>query len=206
MKIRTDFVTNSSSSSFVVIHVDSHPLKTFMDENNIAPNFFEMLVEQIEEPYACSPDIFNTRHNAAEALLYFIDFACMVENDEWDVEEINHFPSKFCDIGTVPAEKVELLYHFIYNHEGEINGDPMLIANLLAIEIATDGGGEGSYYELRAEQGKQMVAILDLWEDVMSPLYDNDEDEAADKMIDEIACGEANLWEVAQQKDTIKEL
>lgn len=207
MKIRNGFVTNSSSSSFIVIDISSSPIKKFFKENHIPSNFFNMLAEQIEEAYGCSPEMFKHEyHNLTETILYCIDFACALEDEDCDFDDIKHFPEQFCDIGNVPAEKVEQLYNFIHEYSNEINNDALLNATIMATEIATDGGGEGSYYEVRAKNGKQTAAMLDLWDDVMSPLYDNDEDEEADEMIESIFCGEADLWEMAEGLNRIKEL
>lgn len=205
MKIRTDFVTNSSSSSFVVINVQSSPLRQFFKDNDIPENFLEILASEIEEPFSWSPDAFQGEyHNLTEALLYFIDFACVIASEDWECEVIKHFPERFYDIGNVSAEKVEMIYNFIHEHSEEINKDVSLVANVMALEIATDGGGEGWYYELRAENGKQRVSALDLWDDVMEPLYDEENEDAVDDMITDIACNDADLWKFAEDHKKIK--
>lgn len=145
-------------------------------------------------------------YDLAEALLYFIDFACLLANDDWDFDLVEHFPNEFCDIGEISAEKVELVYNFINEHKEEINNDESLVANLLALEIATDGGGEGHYYELRAKDGCQTVSLIDLWSDIMEPLYDDDKDDEASAMITDIACNDADLWGFAQEHDLQKQI
>lgn len=156
IKIRTDFVTNSSSSRFVVINVKSDILTKVFNESGLDLSYLQALSDYLDGengvPYAITDSLAETVCNLIEEI---IDNELYGYYEDWDVEE----------------ETIEELINKIKTRKEEI--DLEAEADIESGKAHSDSGGPNfSYAHLTIKKGKGKYVGFSAEDDY----YGNDDD------------------------------
>ena len=167
-----------NNAGFFKIRVSSDSFRTFFEKYVIPDSLWSAFSRHYEELFVNDlPCAFEGNYLSLSSALC----ACLQAANSFESNANEHALSGSKDfvpheglcaaLGITP-ESMGALFQWLSTMGTQIEQDPSLAARIDILSMAPNGGGEGWYYCLKASEGQQTVAVMDLWNDLFAELND----------------------------------